>query len=180
LSREHHIDISPTGLITVAGGKWTTYRRMAQDALAFATTNGLLPKRVCITGTTSLHGSPGGASIEDPYLREYGTDAAEIQSLIATDPSLAERLDPNLPYTLAQVLYAIRHEMAHTIEDILSRRTRALLLDAKSAQRAAPKVAALLAKEKGLNPTQVEAQSDIEFQLTQFNTQTQLNYSPPQ
>ncbi len=70
ISREHHIDASPTGLITVAGGKWTTYRRMAEDAMSFAGARGMLEKRRCVTGITALHGAQAALATEDPYLRE--------------------------------------------------------------------------------------------------------------
>ncbi len=147
ISREHHIDASPTGLITVAGGKWTTYRRMAEDAIRFAMARGMLERRPCVTATTSLHGAEADPATEDPYLREYGSDADAIGALIAGDPPLAETIDAQLPYTFAQVLYAARCEMARTLEDVLSRRTRALLLDANAALRAAAHVAELLRRE---------------------------------
>ncbi len=152
ISREHHIDISSNGLITVAGGKWTTYRRMAEDALNFAAAYGL-GKRPCVTADTPLHGAQrgfqSGLQVEDPYLSEYGSDSSSIGVLIADDPLLAKKIDSQLPYTFAEVLYAVRFEMARTVEDVLSRRTRSLLLDAKAALRAAPAVAALLRKELG-------------------------------
>ncbi len=150
ISREHHIDISSNGLITVAGGKWTTYRRMAEDALNFAAPYGL-DKRPCVTADTPLHGAQPGfqqdLQVKDSYLCEYGSDRDAIRLLGTVDPSLAEKIDPQLPYTFAEVLYAVRCEMARTVEDVLSRRTRSLLLDAKAALRAAPAVAALLRKE---------------------------------
>jgi glycerol-3-phosphate dehydrogenase len=147
LSREHQIDVSAHGLITVAGGKWTTYRRMAQDALEFAAKRGMLESRPCLTAQTPLHGKGDEVATEDLYLKEYGSDAAALQASIEREPALAEKIDPALPYTFAQVVYAVRHEMARTVEDVLSRRTRALLLDAAAALRAAPAVAAVLQRE---------------------------------
>ncbi len=148
LSREHHIDASEGGLVTIAGGKWTTYRRMAEDALDFAAARGLLQKRACTTRTVALHGArEGGAGAG--ILREYGTDADEIQRLTASSPELGERIDAALPYTGAMVVFAVRHEMARTLEDVLSRRTRALLLNAEAAVRSAPGVARLMAAELG-------------------------------
>ena len=148
LSREHHIDASEGGLVTIAGGKWTTYRRMAEDALDFAAARGLLQKRACTTRTVALHGArEGGAG--DGILREYGTDADEIERLTASSPELGERIDAALPYTGAMVVFAVRHEMARTLEDVLSRRTRALLLNAEAAVRSAPGVARLMAAELG-------------------------------
>jgi glycerol-3-phosphate dehydrogenase len=147
LSREHHIDASPTGLITVAGGKWTTYRRMAEDVLDFAIREGMLDKRECVTRTVKLHGAP--EAVGAGHLARYGTDEAAVVRLMQERPELAERIDAELEFTFAEVVYAVRHEMARTVEDVLSRRMRALLLDAKAAYRAAPAVAELMAKELG-------------------------------
>ena len=140
ISREHHIDVSANGLVTVAGGKWTTYRRMAEDALSFAVGKGLLERRACITRNTPLHGARSMEPASDPFHAEYGTDAGLLETLVAEVPELGERLDPDLPYTLAQAVFAVRFEMARTLEDVLSRRTRALLLDERAALRAAPAV----------------------------------------
>lgn len=148
LSREHTIEVSESGLITVAGGKWTTYRRMAEDTLAAAIERGMLSRRPCVTSSVRLHGAPAQAPAAGPLAR-YGTEAAEIATLWQADPSTATLLDPALPFTRAEVIFAARHEMARTVEDVLSRRTRALLLDAAAAQRSAPAVARLLATELG-------------------------------
>jgi glycerol-3-phosphate dehydrogenase len=149
LSREHHIDASASGLITVAGGKWTTYRRMAEDTLDFAIRSGVLPRKKCVTRNIALHGCPDShlAPTADPYLAEYGSDVPAILALQQTDISLAEAIDPALPYPASLVVYAVRHECARTIEDILSRRTRSLLLNAAGAMRSAPRVAKLMAQE---------------------------------
>ena len=129
ISREHHIDVSASGLVTVAGGKWTTYRRMAEDALSFAAGKGLLERRNCVTRQTPLHGARAMETTGDPYRAEYGSDAGLLDALVAGEPELGTTLDPALPYTLAEVVFAVRCEMARTLEDVLSRRTRALLLD---------------------------------------------------
>ena len=153
LSREHHIDISATGLVTVAGGKWTTYRRMAEDTLDFTIRAGLLPNRPCVSKGVKLHGAPTVSEAQRDQghaLGQYGTEAAAVRQLALEDPALAAALDPGLPYTAAEVVYAVRHEMARTVEDVLSRRTRALLLDARAAARAAPATARLMAAELGL------------------------------
>jgi glycerol-3-phosphate dehydrogenase len=147
LSREHHIDTSPTGLITVAGGKWTTYRRMAEDTLDFAIKHGMLPQKACITDDVRLHGAPAAKSSD--ALSRYGTDAEEVVRLQQLWPGFAAAIDPDLPFTFAEAVYAVRHEMARTLEDVLSRRMRALLIDAKAAERAAPAVAKVMAKELG-------------------------------
>jgi glycerol-3-phosphate dehydrogenase len=151
LSREHYIEVSASGLVTVAGGKWTTYRRMAEDTIDAAIRRGLLPAKPCISKQVRLHGAP--AQVESSYrLSRYGTDAGAIEALCSAGPLLAQQLDDALPYTLAEVVYAVRHEMARTVEDVLSRRTRALLLDAAAALRAAPLVAKTMAAELGYGP----------------------------
>lgn len=145
LSREHHIDRSPSGLINIAGGKWTTYRRMAQDTLDFAVAQNMLPSRACVTSTLALHGSHGHHA--DVAVSEYGTDQSSLDSLIATAPELATALDPELDLNGAMVVHAARAEFARTVEDVLSRRSRALLTNARAALRAAPAVAELLQRE---------------------------------
>lgn len=166
LSREHTIEVSPSGLLTVAGGKWTTYRRMAEDTLGTAIEHGMLAPRPCITRTVRLHGAPAQPSLNDPLAR-YGTDAPEIAALWESDPQMRMLIDPALPFTRAEVIFAARCEMARTVEDVLSRRTRALLLDAKAAQRAAPVVASLLAGEMGCGPEWIVQQTNRFVELEQ-------------
>ena len=160
ISREHHIDVSASGLVTVAGGKWTTYRRMAEDALSFAAGRGLLERRACITGKTPLHGADHGADgadrsgtlaagQSDLHRAEYGSDTSLLDAMILSEPELALPLEAALPYSMAQAVFAVRHEMARTLEDVLSRRTRALLLDERATLRAAPAVAERMRVELG-------------------------------
>jgi glycerol-3-phosphate dehydrogenase len=148
LSREHLVDVGRSGLVTLAGGKWTTYRRMAAEAVDVAAREGGLTRAPSVTQTLRLHGVPE-VPAEDETLRVYGTDAAALTALAGEEPRLGERLDPRLPYLAAQVVYAARDEMARTVEDVLARRTRALILDAEAARACAPQVAALLARELG-------------------------------
>lgn len=154
LSRDHTVLTSASGLITVAGGKWTTFRRMAEDVVDVAVAVAGLPERPCPTRGLRLHGwiepdaEAGPLSEADP-LPEYGSEAAELAALAAADPDRLGRLHPELPITGAQIVWAARHEMARTVEDALSRRTRALLLDAAAAAETAPAAAALLAAELG-------------------------------
>lgn len=148
LSRDHTIHVSRSGLLTIAGGKWTTYRRMAEDCVDHAITLGRLRERECVTRTLPVHGSLAEADRDDP-LSVYGRDADEIRGLIREEPMLAERLHPRLPIIAAQVVYAARCEMARTVEDVLARRTRAMQLDASAAIDMAPRVAELLAGELG-------------------------------
>jgi glycerol-3-phosphate dehydrogenase len=171
LSREHHIEASAHGLITVAGGKWTTYRRMAEDAVDFAMKAGVLEKRACVSAEVRLHGAAVDASVSDPYLREYGADVAAVQQLMEADAALAERIDRALAYTFAQVVYAVRQEMARTVEDVLSRRTRALLLDSQAASRSAAAVAKIMAGELGRD------QNWIDTQVGQFQALVKNDYS---
>ncbi len=148
LSREHTIHIDNSGLLTLTGGKWTTYRNMAEDCVNQAATLAQLDDRDCITRALPIHGS--WTPTEDlGHLAIYGSDAVAIRELrsIETDPTLAEPLHSALPYTGAEVIWAVRHEMARTVEDVLARRTRALFLNAKAAQAMAPRVAKLMAQE---------------------------------
>lgn len=161
LSREHHIEMSASGMVTVAGGKWTTYRRMAEDTLDFAIRNKLLPLKACVSREVRLHGAPSMAQAKLQMalpLSQYGSDAAAVRQLCADEPSLATRLDLELPYTAAEVVYAVHEEMARTLEDVLSRRTRALLLNAQAAQRAAPRAAEVMARELGCDGAWVASQ----------------------
>jgi len=158
LSRDHVIHIDRSGLVTVCGGKWTTYRHMAEDCVDQAATLAQLPDRPCVTHHLRIHGFREAAKEEaakDEAAKEfgalavYGSDAAEIRKLIETDLKLGEPLHPGLPYVKAEVIWAARHEMARTVEDILARRTRALFLNARAALAMAPGVAGLMAAELG-------------------------------
>jgi glycerol-3-phosphate dehydrogenase len=155
LSREHLVDVSPAGLVTIAGGKWTTYRKMAQDAVDVAARTARLPAVRSPTAALRLHGyapSPSSDSERTPRddaMRNYGSDAAEVRALVAGDATLGELLHPRLPYTGAQVVYGVRAEMARTVDDVLARRTRALFLDRAAAHESAPRVASLMAGELG-------------------------------
>jgi glycerol-3-phosphate dehydrogenase len=152
ISREHEVVVSNSGLVTILGGKWTTYRKMAEDTLTQAIAVGGLPDRPCVTETLPLHGR---LERDDPayppeYARRvYGSDLSAVEALALEDPSLAEPLHPNLPYTGAQIVWGARREMARRLEDVLARRTRALLLDARATLEVAPRAAALLARELG-------------------------------
>jgi glycerol-3-phosphate dehydrogenase len=148
LSRDHTILVASSGLITVTGGKWTTYRRMGQDTIDRATQVAALPKRACVTLDLKLHGwTPEPAPAGSPWESEYGADLSALKDLSAQDPRLDALLHPRLPFKLREVVWAARYEMARTVEDVLARRTRALFLDARAAIEAAPAVAGLLAAE---------------------------------
>jgi glycerol-3-phosphate dehydrogenase len=149
LSRDHTIHIDDSALLTIAGGKWTTYRHMAEDCVDQAATLGRLPEKPCITKQLNIHGFHENAS-KFGDLSVYGSDAVKIQELARSLPS-NPLLHPDLPYTEAEVIWAVREEMARTIEDVLARRTRALFLNAKAALGAAPRVSELMAAELGLD-----------------------------
>jgi glycerol-3-phosphate dehydrogenase len=146
LSREHTIHVTKSGLLTIAGGKWTTYRKMAKDCVDHAATLAQLEEHPCKTKELSIHGShPHSEWFGD--LRYYGADAPAIGDLMSSEPDLGRRLHDALPIYAAQVVWAARHEMARTVDDVLARRTRALFLNAHAAIAMAPDVAKLLAKE---------------------------------
>jgi glycerol-3-phosphate dehydrogenase len=146
LSRDHTIHIDSSGLLTIAGGKWTTYRNMAEDCVNQAATLARLPEKPCVTRGLNIHGFHRQAEKFDS-LRMYGSDALAIQDLIHSEPSRGEPLHSALPYCGAEVIWSTRAEMARTVEDILARRTRALFLNARAAIEMAPRVAELMAKE---------------------------------
>ena len=148
LSRDHTLLVSPSGLITITGGKWTTYRRMGEDAIDKAALVAGLDERPCPTADLRLHGYDE-VSRPDAAWAEYGTDAPALARLASEQPGWDEPLHFNLPYRACEVVWAARHEMARTVEDVLARRTRALLLDARASADIAPAVAALLAAELG-------------------------------
>lgn len=158
LSRDHTILISPSGLITVTGGKWTTYRKMAEDVVDHAEKSASLTRRPCQTESLQLHGWTH-QPIEEPSLRVYGSDAAALRALAASDPELSAPIHPELEFLKAEVLWHARHEMARSVEDVLARRTRALLLHARAAIEAAPTVADLLARELGHDTAWATAQT---------------------
>jgi glycerol-3-phosphate dehydrogenase len=141
LSREHAILVSDSGLITVTGGKWTTYRLMAEQVIDRAATVAGLHATPCQTKTLKLHGCPAQVSSD-----VYGTDSP----MLAMMPGQNQRLHPALPYTEAMVRFAIRYESARTIEDVLARRTRALFLDASAADASIERLAEIFVEE--LNP----------------------------
>src|SRR5438876_6129965 len=170
LSRDHVIHIDTSGLMTICGGKWTTYRHMAEDCVDQAATLAQLPERLCVTHHLSIHGAHRSAQ-QFGALWVYGADAAEIQKLVQNDPHQGERLHPALPYVKAEVTWAVRHEMARSIEYILARRTRALFLNARAALEMAPVIAELMAAELNW---------DEDAKARQVNTFRQIvqNYLP--
>ena len=148
LSRDHTLHIDPSGVLTITGGKWTTYRNMAEDCVNQAATLARLADKPCVTRKLHIHGYHERADRFGP-LAVYGSDAPAIQQLIRAEAALGEPLHPALPCCGAEVLWATRQEMARTVEDLLARRTRALFLNARAAIAMAPRVAQLMARELG-------------------------------
>jgi glycerol-3-phosphate dehydrogenase len=170
LSRRHRVFASASGMITVTGGKLTTYREMAEDAVdaavhAMPSAGEALPRRTRRSRTRSLR-LRGAAGWREAWTRDahlggrYGGEAAVIEAMIAADPSMAEPLVPGLPYRRAEALYAARYEMATTVDDVLSRRTRSRLLGRDATAAAADDVAELLAGELGWSEAERAAQVD--------------------
>jgi glycerol-3-phosphate dehydrogenase len=146
LSRSHQVVVAPSGLVSLLGGKWTTSRLMAEDTVNQAAVVGGLAARLSPSKTLRLHGWRE-AGDGNPEQAEYGSDAEE---LIALNEDVGEKLiHPRLPYGLGQVYWAVRQEMARTVEDVLSRRLRALPLDALAAIEMAPPTAHILAAKLG-------------------------------
>lgn len=146
LSRDHTLLVAPSGLVSITGGKWTTYRKMGEETITLAARLAALPERPSRSAYLPLHGATENAHGD---WASYGSDAAAIEALCEADPTLRKQLHPDLPYRQVEIIWGIRHEWARSVEDLLSRRTRALLLDARAAIAVAPTVAALLAKELG-------------------------------
>ena len=168
LSRRHKVTRSESGVVTVTGGKLTTYRRMASDTVdAVAEQLGRrgksrtkkLPLRGAV-GADALLASGAGErlGVTDAQLAHlasrYGAEARTVAAIVAGDPPTGEPLIPSLPYLRAEALYAVRYEMAQNLEDVLSRRTRALLLARDACDAAAADVAAMVAPELGWDDAQ--------------------------
>jgi glycerol-3-phosphate dehydrogenase len=165
VSRRHKITISPSDLLTIVGGKWTTYRRMAEETIDKAISAGFLEKRECVTSNHPLTKLVAG-NISD-RLHIYGDQSGEIEAMILEDPSLGIPVDPRLPYTKAEILWICRNEMPLNIEDILARRTRALFLNAKASSEMAAEVASLMATEFGFDKQWQKNQIEAYNQLVQ-------------
>ncbi len=159
LSRDHTILVSDSGLITITGGKWTTYRRMAEDVIDHAEMVGGIGVRRCVTHDLMIHGSATVLDPADP-LAVYGSDAEEIRSLMVHEPGAGQKMHCKLDLTAAEVIWHVRHEMARTVGDVLARRSRSLLLDAQASMSAAPRVAEVMARELGWDAGMIDHQVD--------------------
>ncbi|WP_320172248.1 glycerol-3-phosphate dehydrogenase/oxidase [Maridesulfovibrio sp.] len=159
LSRDHYLTVSPNKLLTIAGGKWTTYRHMAEDCIDNAIQMGGLPFRPSPTQNVKLHGYTEDFDHND-HMHVYGSEASEIMALAEEYPELDQRMHPDLPYSWLEVVWSARNEWAYNVSDALARRTRALIINAKAAAEVAPKCAEIMAAELGKDAEWVKEQSE--------------------
>ncbi len=157
ISRSHKLIVSLSGLVTITGGKWTTYRKMAEDTIDKAILIAGLDFEKCVTKNMPIHGYVKQVDYND-HMYIYGSDRIKLLKLINENSELAEKLHENLPFVKGEVLWAVRHEMARTVEDVLARRVRALFLDARASIAMANDVALIMAKELGYNKQWVNQQ----------------------
>ncbi|MEM0962238.1 MAG: glycerol-3-phosphate dehydrogenase/oxidase, partial [Bacteroidota bacterium] len=167
LSREHVVSVSPSHLVTVTGGKWTTYRVMAEDAIDHAARTGGLRERPADTADLRLRGWVPDAHLEpDAPFGAYGADAEALRQLVEDDPSLGDPIHERLPtVTAAEIVYAAREEQARTPADALARRTRGLFLDTAASAEVADRVSALVARETGRDEAWAQEQAEAVRQL---------------
>ncbi|MDD6210233.1 MAG: glycerol-3-phosphate dehydrogenase/oxidase [Bacteroidales bacterium] len=157
ISRSHKLLVSPSKLVTIIGGKLTTYRRMAQDTVNKAIQLNLVEDRKCVTEHLPIHGYKKNPDLSDPYY-VFGSDAESLHRLSASSEEFGRRLHPAFAYRVGDVVWVVRNEMARTVEDVLARRFRILFLDARTAMEMAPQVASVIAKERGLDDRWCEEQ----------------------
>jgi glycerol-3-phosphate dehydrogenase len=157
VSRRHKLSLSPSGLLSVIGGKWTTYRRMAEETIDMAMKAGFIEKRKCVTSHLSVGGN-GLAGITK-RLKIYGEGHSEIEKMISGDPLSGVPLHRDLPYTRAEIVWICRNEMPVNTEDILARRTRALILNARASAEIAPEVSRIMAEIYGFDQSWQDKQN---------------------
>lgn len=156
LSRDHTLLVSNSGLVTITGGKWTTYRHMGEETVTAAAAVAGLAERPSVTQELRIH----GWSEKGMAGGEYGSDAGEVEGLAAENPGWGDRLHQRLPYRGVDVIWGVRREYARTVEDVLARRTRALFLDARASMEMAPAVAQVMAVELGKDAVWEKVQVD--------------------
>jgi glycerol-3-phosphate dehydrogenase len=162
VSRRHKITLLPSGLLTIVGGKWTTYRRMAEETINKAISAGFLEKRKCVTANHPLTSYPGNTT---DRFQSYGDKSPEIEAMILENPDLGIPVNRSLPYCRAELIWICRNEMPVSIEDILARRTRALFLNARASSEMATEVASIMATEFGFDRKWQENQIESYNQL---------------
>lgn len=158
LARDHVLMISDSNLVSITGGKWTTYRKMAEDTVDAAALVAGLEEQPSRTKALRLHGWAKTPPETDGLLSLYGSDGPSVRRVMREKPGWDEPLHPNLPYFVGEVAWGARREMARTVEDVLARRTRSLLLNARASIEVAPKVAEILAAELGKDEAWQKAQ----------------------
>lgn len=167
VSRRHKITLSHSGLLSIIGGKWTSYRRMAEETIDKAIKAGILERKEC--RTKNFRFCSDEMTPASDRLSVYGDHAPAIRKLIEDEPGMGEPLHPGLPYCKAEITWIARNEMPRTLEDMLARRTRALILDARASAEAGPVVAGIMAKELGFGPDWIERQlRDYEERLINY------------
>ncbi|WP_129713671.1 glycerol-3-phosphate dehydrogenase/oxidase [Pedobacter sp. SYP-B3415] len=144
ISRDHKLIVSGSGLITITGGKWTTYRKMAEETVDLAVKNHQLSAKPCITKTLPIHGASAGLGSDN--LSVYGSDRGHIENMMNVSPELRKRIHPAYPYTVAEVEWICKNERVEMVEDVLSRRLRVLFFDAAAAIEMAAPVASIMAR----------------------------------
>ncbi|AKU63650.1 FAD-dependent oxidoreductase [Aggregatibacter aphrophilus] len=149
VSRSHKVVVSDSGLVTITGGKWTTYRQMSEDTVEEALkVHPQLAKKACVTTNLAIHGKIPAEQVDlRNHIYIYGSDIPAIKALETENPEFAAKIHPRHPNTVAEVVWAVREEMAESVEDVLARRVRLLFLDARAAIDSAAKVANIMAKE---------------------------------
>lgn len=183
ISRDHKLIVSQSGLITITGGKWTTYRKMAEDTIDRAIKAGLLSQKPCVSTTIPIHGHR--QTQRSGHWKIYGSDADAIAELASDDAMLRQQLHPAFDHIVAEVVWAVRHEMARTVEDVLARRMRILFLDAEKSMEMAPPVARIMAAELGRDEQWVAGQVDDYSRIADkyrprlHNTETTKQTSTP-
>jgi glycerol-3-phosphate dehydrogenase len=159
LPRDHLIRVSSSGLVSITGGKWTTYRQMAEETIDRAAAVADLPQRPCNTRELPLIGAGGSGTAHDENdTMHFGSEREQALACASSRPELMERIHARLPYRRLDIVWSVRHEFARTLEDIMSRRTRSLLLDVRASLEAAPSVALLIAAELGRDGAWAEQQ----------------------
>jgi glycerol-3-phosphate dehydrogenase len=156
VSRRHKITLSPSGLLSIIGGKWTSYRRMAEETIDRGIRAGKLPGAKCRTKFFGFYHD--ATLLSDERLKIYGDRAWEIEKIIEKDSVTGNKIHKALPYTRAEIIWICRNEMPLNLEDILARRTRSLFLDARTSIEMAKDVAGIMAGEMGHDNKWVEDQ----------------------
>jgi glycerol-3-phosphate dehydrogenase len=156
ISRDHKLIVADSGLITITGGKWTTYRKMSEETVDQVIQTANLEERACVTKELKIHSSE--ISTSESHLKIYGTDRIFIEELIKENPEWNAKLHPHFPNVKAEVIWAVRNEMAYTVEDVLARRLRILFVDVRAAIEMSKEVARLMASESNKSADWIDDQ----------------------